>query len=242
MLKELVELLSKMGFSSNIIKAYIELIRSKEPITAYELSKKSSIPLSKIYEVVGHLVSKGLVYEVPGKPKRYKVFEPKVALSNILFEEKSRIESLFSFLDDIKLPATTSSKMFIYKGDARYTVFYNDLSNSKKYSYSFIQSLPPIEHPLSKLIEKKLKEGVDIKGIIVPNDKNKMIRDIWNEKFPGVYKTSDRIIESRMGVIDDKIVRFTLASDGELVMVRIEDEAIARLFKDGFLNEWKRLE
>lgn len=60
MLKEAIELLNQLGFSSYEAKAYIGML-GKQPIGAYELAKRSGIPTSKIYETMNKLLRRDVV-------------------------------------------------------------------------------------------------------------------------------------------------------------------------------------
>ncbi len=65
-----LELLQQLGFTSYEAKAYIACL-SCHPATAYELSKASGVPSSKIYETVNKLVGRGIIQPLPpGKDNR----------------------------------------------------------------------------------------------------------------------------------------------------------------------------
>jgi len=63
-----LKLLSEIGFSEYEAKAYVALLK-KNPAGAYELSKSSGIPSSKIYEVMSRLCERGAAVKVDGKSK-----------------------------------------------------------------------------------------------------------------------------------------------------------------------------
>ncbi len=69
-MEELYKELQKWGFSQYECKAYIGLLKNY-PITGYEISKRSGVPRSTIYEVVAKLIDKGAVYTVPSDPVTY---------------------------------------------------------------------------------------------------------------------------------------------------------------------------
>jgi len=62
--------LQKLGFSLYECKAYVSLLKT-HPVTGYELSKRSGVPRSMIYEVLGKLMDKGAVHLVPSEPVKY---------------------------------------------------------------------------------------------------------------------------------------------------------------------------
>ncbi len=62
--------LQKLGFSQYECKAYVGLLKHS-PVTGYEISKRTGVPRSMIYEVLGKLLDKGAVYTVPSEPVKY---------------------------------------------------------------------------------------------------------------------------------------------------------------------------
>ncbi len=66
----------KLGFSENEAKAYVALLK-ESPVSAYELSKLSGIPSSKVYEVLSRLCEKGAAIEIiEQRGPRYLPAEP----------------------------------------------------------------------------------------------------------------------------------------------------------------------
>jgi sugar-specific transcriptional regulator TrmB len=237
-MEKLIKLLKDMGLRDYLVKAYLDILRTKEPCTAYEIAKSSGLPLSKIYEVLNELMKKGLIYLVPGKFKKFMACEAKSSLKNLLLSQLESINNLSSRIDELKLPKLKQEKVMIFRGKERMAVFQEDLKNAKIYSYSFFQRIPQLNHPLKNLVKKQIKQGIDIKGIVSLNEKNKILYEEWNKMIPNVYKIKNLLESSRMGVIDDEIVRFTLIENNEPLMIRIHDSDLAKLFKKVFINEW----
>ncbi len=62
--------LTKIGFNSYEAKAYIALIQNPD-ISAYEISKISGVPQSKIYETIKKIVEQGLAVASGSNPVKY---------------------------------------------------------------------------------------------------------------------------------------------------------------------------
>ena len=62
--------LQKLGFSQYELQVYIEVLKGF-PITGYEISKRSGVPRSMIYEVVAKLLKKGAVCTASLVPLTY---------------------------------------------------------------------------------------------------------------------------------------------------------------------------
>ncbi len=95
-MKKMVTRLSELGLSEYEAKAYIALTKEK-PSTAYEIAKASGIPTSKIYEVIGKLLEKKIIYpleEEAVKTKRYIPMDPEEVLNHYLSSMKGLVGSL----------------------------------------------------------------------------------------------------------------------------------------------------
>lgn len=81
--------LKQLGFSEYEAKAYMALV-NENPLTAYELSKNSGIPSSKIYEVLNKLELRHIVQSVRGE--RSKMFIP-ISPDEFIETFKTTVES-----------------------------------------------------------------------------------------------------------------------------------------------------
>ncbi|TCN26037.1 TrmB family transcriptional regulator [Mesobacillus foraminis] len=93
-MEELLKELQKLGFSQYECKAYIGLLKNS-PITGYEISKRSGVPRSMIYEVLGKLLEKGAVYTVPSEPLTYAPLPAKELVGRL----RKSFDHSFSFLE-----------------------------------------------------------------------------------------------------------------------------------------------
>jgi len=80
--------LKQLGFSEYEAKAYTALV-NEHPLTAYEISKNTGIPSSKIYEVIRKLEFKHMIQSVHGE--RSKIFIP-VSPDEFVHNFRSSIE------------------------------------------------------------------------------------------------------------------------------------------------------
>jgi|ADKI01.1.fsa_nt_gi Predicted transcriptional regulators len=86
------ESLQKLGLSDYEIKAYISLLQNGAQ-TAAEVSKFSSVPYSKVYEVLGRLENKGWVESDVSRPSRYFPKPPDVALQSYRLQRESEFKN-----------------------------------------------------------------------------------------------------------------------------------------------------
>jgi sugar-specific transcriptional regulator TrmB len=212
MVDNIIENLSHIGFSENEARAYIALLK-ENPATAYEMAKKSSIPTSKIYEVIGKLMEKKAVLELEdGKKTKYIP----LAYSELLDTYESsigiRIKSLRSDLAGIKKESDLS---YIWNiNDYGYLIdkAVRMILSSKK---TILLSIWPDEmEKLDVHLKKALKAKVKVSTILFGNVKgttdesglifNHPIKDtLYSEKDGrGMVLVTDAI-EVLIGTISD---------------------------------------
>ena len=86
--------IQKLGFSQYESKAYIALLQHS-PVTGYELSKRSGVPRSMIYEVINKLNDKGALYMIPADPMKYSPVPAQKLLARI----RNNIDGPLNFLE-----------------------------------------------------------------------------------------------------------------------------------------------
>jgi sugar-specific transcriptional regulator TrmB len=72
-----------LGFNSYEAKVYIKMLTQTHPLTAYEIAGISSVPRSKVYEVVERLFKKQTLVQTEENPKRYLAVDPTEVLSSL---------------------------------------------------------------------------------------------------------------------------------------------------------------
>lgn len=94
--------LEKVGLTSYEIKTYASLLKTG-PITASDLSQKSGVPYSKIYEVLGTLEEKGWIGSDDSRPTQYFAKSPATAIQTT----KQFFETEFKTNEDVILKELT---------------------------------------------------------------------------------------------------------------------------------------
>ncbi|MCD6488118.1 MAG: hypothetical protein J7K21_02715 [Desulfurococcales archaeon] len=80
---ELITRLKALGLSSYEAKAYVILLKLKIA-TSTEIAKEAHIPQPRVYDVLKSLEDKGLVIISEGRPRLYRVEDPRVAFTRLL--------------------------------------------------------------------------------------------------------------------------------------------------------------
>ncbi|MFN3267952.1 MAG: TrmB family transcriptional regulator [Zestosphaera sp.] len=76
----------RIGFTKYEARVYYALLKHGA-LTSTELIKIAGIPQARLYDIIEKLVSKGLVKVSKGRPTRYSLIEPGIALKNYVEQE-----------------------------------------------------------------------------------------------------------------------------------------------------------
>lgn len=107
--ERIIQTMRQLGFTANEGKAYIALLK-KHPATGYEVSARSGIPRSAVYNVLRRLENLGLVNSVQAKPARYVPLEPERLSDLLAVRFSSTMDDLKSAMKNLAgrmAPATT---------------------------------------------------------------------------------------------------------------------------------------
>ncbi len=92
----IIEDMKRLGLSEYEAKAYLKLLE-QYPVNGYALSKSSSIPRSRIYEVLDSLKNKQIVFEqTDGKNTVYRPLDPQLLVNRL----KSDFNTILNGIDD----------------------------------------------------------------------------------------------------------------------------------------------
>lgn len=91
---KIIQQIMSLGFSENEAKAYVSLIKI-QPATAYEISRDSGIPSSKIYGIIARLVEKNVFAPmIEGEKKKYVPMMP----DEFIESRRSQFDEVFNQL------------------------------------------------------------------------------------------------------------------------------------------------
>ncbi len=86
-------LLEELGLTEYESKTLSTLFNLKES-EAPEVSRTAQVPKTRVYDVLDKLIERGLIIEISGRPKRYRVIEPSEAINTLLKSKKTEINML----------------------------------------------------------------------------------------------------------------------------------------------------
>jgi sugar-specific transcriptional regulator TrmB len=95
-----VDLLQRVGLNKYEAEAYAALLQYG-PLTGYELGKRSGVPLSRSYEILERLASKGLALVQPGDPPHYAAEAPEQFLDRTRMAATATLDALTGALSEL---------------------------------------------------------------------------------------------------------------------------------------------
>lgn len=189
-MEDIYKELQKLGFSPYECKAYTTLLKNS-PITGYEISKRSGVPRSMIYEVLGKLLDKGAVNTVPSDPITYVPLSAKELVHRL----RTSFEYSFSFLED-KLSALEGEReadvIRRIKSDESVLEEMLGMINSA-HEELWLSVWEPQARAISKAIETREAEGVLVYSVLFGEQETNVGVTFYHDYMtPGVA-------EERMG-------------------------------------------
>ncbi|PZO94830.1 TrmB family transcriptional regulator [Streptococcus halichoeri] len=97
----LVNKMKQFGYTEAETNIYLSLVENGS-MTGYEVSKKSGVPRSKVYNILETLVKKGVVLVNKSEPKNYSAISPEEFVSMLKQTTLSDIQFLDDHLSQIK--------------------------------------------------------------------------------------------------------------------------------------------
>ena len=92
--------LSQFGFSKNESKAYLSLL-AQNPATGYEISQRSGVPRSAIYDILKKMEHNGVVSKIGNKPVQYIPISADQLSQNLTSQFEHNIDE-FKFIHGVQ--------------------------------------------------------------------------------------------------------------------------------------------
>jgi sugar-specific transcriptional regulator TrmB len=234
------EELKELGLSEGESKLYLTLLREGESGST-ALSKKSKIHRSYVYELLNKLQEKGLVTQTNNnKHALYQANNPE-QLKNYLEYKTELAKALLPQLNELtKLRKKEDTQLEILRGKLGLRRIFEDLLQKKEDYYYFgkaqvLDELLPYAIPqiLRRIDEIKLHEKA-----ILPKSEKGVITPAKNHSHR--YLSETELIHSGFLVYSDTVV--LLIWDEQFTQIMIQDEKLAKSYKENFNLLWKLAE
>lgn len=247
--------LQKLGFSQYEAKAYISLLRHN-PVTGYELSKRSGVPRSMIYEVINKLIDRGAVYTVPSDPVKYSP----VPAVELLKRLRQGLDETFDYLEEsLSSLGSSDTVELITRISGAQPVTQELLSIiDGAQEELWLSAWHPQAESFTASVDKALERGAEVFSIIFGAENCRlgatfhhdyMTADVVQERIGGklTIAARDRKEVVIANFIDNSVAWAVKTHDPALVLVAIEFirhdimiEAITRHFGPDSVDEFWR--
>ncbi|MFQ6020624.1 MAG: TrmB family transcriptional regulator [Candidatus Aenigmatarchaeota archaeon] len=248
MLKEdLIKDLRQFGLNEYEAKAYLALT-VYGPLTASQISEKSKIPQSKVYEIMRSLITKSLAESWETKPRKFKAIEPVFGLKKIIEERRRKIEMLkkksMMIVREIKpLNNNNGYELWTSKGKKAFlekAVEIIERSNKFGYATTSRFSRYPL---LDEAFLRALKRGVKIRMLGTDLlDNARRARASWYAKQGADVRILPMDIHPILGLGDDKEVCVRIDNPAECDFIWSNNPALINIMKTYFENLWEDAE
>lgn len=98
--KQLMESLRRAGLTVYESEAYLALLSERE-LTAEEIAKSTSIPITRVYGTVEELMQKGFARTVQSRPRRYQAISPEEAKRGYLTHMRRNFEANLLSIEEV---------------------------------------------------------------------------------------------------------------------------------------------
>jgi sugar-specific transcriptional regulator TrmB len=98
--KQLMESLRRAGLTTYESEAYLALLSGRE-LTAEDIAKGTSIPITRVYGTLEELVQKGFARTVQSRPRRYQAISPEEAKRGYLTHLRRNFETNLLSIEEV---------------------------------------------------------------------------------------------------------------------------------------------
>jgi len=227
----------ELGLTGNESKVYSTLIEHGK-MSAGEVSSKSEVPYSRIYDVLDSLAHRGLVEVIPEKTKKYIPGNP-AAFVKLLEEKENMIRKAKEKVKELKQFYDVKEKNPVEMGLGTKS-FYKIVSSMKKpekYDYS-VKWSSEFRPDWAEHTKTRLRKGMDIRTLTrYDNETEKNVKQ-WVKINKNIRKMENDGVA--MSIVDDEEVMIGLIRSN--VTLHIRDKSFTKLMKKLFLAYYNSAE
>ncbi|NIM47563.1 MAG: hypothetical protein GTN40_05415 [Candidatus Aenigmarchaeota archaeon] len=250
---EIEALLKHLGFTEYEAKAYLTLI-IYGTLNAEKISRVGNIPLPRVYDTMGGLADRGLVFVSKTRPQEFKVVNPKQLLSLLKEDEKKKMEKKIEKIETIMPQLLRSIPAKPIKGEVESEeviatvkrklnmekLWFDFLSETKYEILVFAGDLSWVEKT-STIIKKSIKRGVKYKILWCRTGKKiiSRVKKLMKMDIELRYVDTGDI---RGVILDNKKISLVQKIDSErdLTTIIITNRLITNIFRRYFMHLWDK--
>lgn len=234
--------LHEYGLTPKESEVYVTLLKLGES-SLQEISRKSSIPRTTVYNTLNYLISKGLVSKVDKEHIAYYSATDPTKMKEILERKKILLEQALPELQSLSGTLPKKTKIEVYESASGIFALYMEIFKEEdglQYWFGNFEKLKgTLQHLLPLAREMRLKKKIPIQLVIEPNDDpifhTPRYRAITEMRQTSLLKEFDGYVFIYAGRKKTAI----FVSEKDLVGISINNEQFARSMKLIFDMYWK---
>lgn len=250
--EELAAQLRNYGLTQYEANVYLALVRDGI-LSAPAAAKSSGVPKSQVYNTLNSLISKGLVEEFPGQPRKFKASPPDYALNSIIESKKKELEKLKRGAESIRKSIEGrisqsredtgfTPQIWMARGRRRFRDKYIEMFNRSQREFKAITSTFSIYPGAAEVLRDVRQRGVKLKAISNLDENTRL-----NLKFYANYFDEIRVIDEKIPItiviIDSSecMYRIKYKSGREIQYIAVDstDEGLVKTFEKYWDALWK---
>lgn len=231
-----MEELLQLGLTKNEAKSYESLLKFGK-ISAGEVSKTSGVPYSRIYDVLGSLINKGLVIVVPEKTKKFAPVNPEQFMQ-LINKKESDLNKLREKVVELKKLYDIKDKnpVLLGVGQRAFYKILEEMKDAEKSEYA-VKWSSEYREEWERSQRERRKKGIEIKNL-VRNDKEteKNIKR-WLKVHKDIREIDNDGVA--MDIRDEEVLISLIKSN---VTLLIRDRPFAKIMKKMFIETYDSAE
>ncbi len=174
---QIKDALKNLGFTDYFVSIYVTLLKHKE-LDARKLSEITSVPYSRVYEVLNEMIEKGVIIKIDGRPSTYSATTPREMLTSLQANQNQFFETnakmIRPYLDSLFGPeksAVETPLSIIYGNTAISARMANLLKSTAQSLYLAIIDLDAYFPAISGELERLKARNVHVSVLIDESQK-----------------------------------------------------------------------
>lgn len=258
----ITESLRRIGLTSYESDAYLALLKSRE-LTAEEISKMTSVPITRVYGTLEQLMQKGFARIVESRPKKFHAISPEEAKREYLTHVRRNFETNLLMMEEtmrdlqrqvepiyveshlqVKAEELVESLEDLRVMEQRTSEYVKDASKEVLISTALFSWLPKLKPQLRNVLAR----GVNVKILMQFTDSQvKRHLDDLRDMGAQIRDTPDPWHPVRGTLVDNRDLIFVIwaAEEAERHWNPIvytpnhtKNPGLIRIFRESFLYRW----
>lgn len=241
--------LKSLGFTDYFTNIYVALLDSGE-MNAHELSKLTSVPYSRIYEVLNDMVKRRIITKLEGRPSTFIGNDPSEVFGNIKktqeMDFQQNMDSSLPYLKQLFGEKNTAKKeqLTIYEGNKASTDhFRNVLNGTNRTIRVFVKNMNEIFPVIKMNLDFLRAKGIETQVIIEERFRErsfvKTLRKYGAIRFysnieQGVLISDDKagiqLIKGKFNIAKPKEIEYSIFSSNSTSYVTFLTELFTRMW------------